>query len=355
MLPKFYLKEFLARIVFLILQIISWVVKVVIFIVCLLIQCPDAVEGILSPFIDDTNDTYFTPLCTEIPLHYTYLDDIESYPSEIEYLDESSEYDPFDAGYDPNLMDVNRYAFEKNSGLSYDILHVNGITVAVGCENSIFTVDLIEIIKDLSIEQVNEIDNKGNNITTLTINTEVARNLMEALSVDSGNSLFSGLAQAREKADAEYEQAIANIGYQSVVFSSEGSNILSPLQSGDILTFMNVNPINTESFATELENLNQTRMDWHERIQTFFSNQISDRQPMPSWSVVPTRPTNPWDIEQWERDNVIRRFWSARLNGGYDQTNVVIVDSPFDYEKENTGIFKDDSLYLDNLFGYNNL
>jgi hypothetical protein len=77
-----------------------------------------------------------------------------------------------------------------------------------------------------------------------------------------------------------------------------------------------------------LEWSEQMRMNWRERVQIFFSNQNPDRQPFPSWFEVPTRPTEPLAIEEWERDNVIRRFWAARLNGGYTQTNLIIGNTP---------------------------
>lgn len=86
----------------------------------------------------------------------------------------------------------------------------------------------------------------------------------------------------------------------------------------------------TESNASNLESAHQMRMDWRDRIQVLFSNQNPDTEPLPSWAEVPTRPSEPWAIEQWERDNVMRSYWANRLNGGYIQTNIVIRESPYD-------------------------
>lgn len=45
---------------------------------------------------------------------------------------------------------------------------------------------------------------------------------------------------------------------------------------------------------------------------------------------MPTRPeaSDVLGIDQWDRENVMRKYWSARLNGGYTQTNIIIRDSP---------------------------
>jgi hypothetical protein len=80
----------------------------------------------------------------------------------------------------------------------------------------------------------------------------------------------------------------------------------------------------TEENLREMEWNVQMRMNWRERVQIFFSNQNTDFEPLPSWFEVPTRPSDPLGIEQWERDNVMRRFWSARLNEGYTQTNITV-------------------------------
>lgn len=75
------------------------------------------------------------------------------------------------------------------------------------------------------------------------------------------------------------------------------------------------------------------RIDWRERINILFSNQNPDMQPLPSWSEVPSRPSRPWEIEQWERDNAIRSLWADRLNGGYTQVNIIEVDTADAFNK----------------------
>lgn len=108
-------------------------------------------------------------------------------------------------------------------------------------------------------------------------------------------------------------------------------------------------------------------MAWRERIQVIFSNQNPNREPLPSWSEVPTRPSEPLAIEQWERDNVMRRYWSSRLNNGYSQLNIFVRDSPYEdldwfYEGyneleviyDNYDIYQEDDLGLEALFNDNN-
>jgi hypothetical protein len=78
----------------------------------------------------------------------------------------------------------------------------------------------------------------------------------------------------------------------------------------------------------ELEWRNLIRADWKERISILFSNQNPDAQPMPSWFEVPTRPSEPWAIEQWEQDNEIRSIWATRLqNNSKVTSSIPIINS----------------------------
>lgn len=73
------------------------------------------------------------------------------------------------------------------------------------------------------------------------------------------------------------------------------------------------------------------RMNWRKRLQFLIHNPYNDiAKHLPLWSEVPTRPTDPLGIEAWERDNVMRKYWASRLENGYNQTNIVIRDTPFD-------------------------
>lgn len=89
------------------------------------------------------------------------------------------------------------------------------------------------------------------------------------------------------------------------------------------------------------------RMDWRDRIQVLFSNQNPDMEPLPSWSEVPTRPSEHWAIEQWERDNVMRPYRAKRLNDGYIQTNIVIIESPYGYLEDSQYSSTDEYYSLD--------
>jgi hypothetical protein len=76
--------------------------------------------------------------------------------------------------------------------------------------------------------------------------------------------------------------------------------------------------------------LGQMITDFRDRVSLLFSNQLPDAQPIPSWFEVPTRPSEPWAIEIWERDNLIRNWWAEKLNGGYIQANVIIEPTVID-------------------------
>lgn len=172
-------------------------------------------------------------------------------------------------------------------------MNIGDLTVLIGCENSLFTIDTLQTIKDLSISETIETDDLGNTTTNLVINTEVASHLQELLTPisSSGDGLFSVLSDYRREADNEYEAAIANIRIQSVIFSLDSTHIASPLNSGTVLSFTEVNATDSDLFTQQLEALNQAKLDLHERIQLFFSYQNPTREPYPMWSEVPPRPT----------------------------------------------------------------
>lgn len=131
----------------------------------------------------------------------------------------------------------------------------------------------------------------------------------------------------------------------------------------------------TDEQIRELELRHQMRVNWQERIHMLYHNPGMERQPWPMWSEVPTEPSNPLDRERWENYNVMRIYWSTRLNEGYSMTNIYIRDTPFDSlpglpnpesykggqelsnkhtsnsEKvKDLDIFEEDSLYLDLFF-----
>jgi hypothetical protein len=256
----------ISRIILTIVEFILYCISIVIYIAFLLLQCPDAVEGVLSPFQDNYLDLKELDVVLSLDLDVDIYDDIELYPSEIDLFEiESFNYDPFETVCNV-FVDSNIAAFEQNKGLSYDILSVNGTLVAVGAENSIFTIDLLQTIKDISLDSIEKIDSSGNKITILTIDKKITDLLAEELSPIS--SLFSGLTEARILGDAQYEQEILNIRIEQVLFSSEGSSSIPSISNEDIISIINVNPVadqtfnqNSEEFTIELAHRQQMKMN----------------------------------------------------------------------------------------------
>jgi len=295
---------------------------------------------------------------------------------------------------------INKGNSMTNYSLSYDNICIHNDKFIV-TDNSVLVNNFIQIIKDISAEK-REIMVDGNRSTSLRINTELLPYLDEIFStpnslfnqispdfllstnhsnsletVVSDNTLLSSISANSETRN--YEQEILRIRDKDVVIDSpERANFyLSPERS---LTILEVNHSVAENnnFLENkeyLENTIQHRIDINKRMQWIFSNQNSEFQPLPMWSEVPTRPTDPLEIEAWERENVLRRYWSTRLNGGYIQTDIIIRDSPFDplpgldklreeslrstisfkelyamYGSTLNDIFEEDSLYLDTLY-----
>jgi hypothetical protein len=240
---------------------------------------------------------------------------------------EESDYNPFNFSSEDHIVN-NAEAFTLNSKLSFQHFNLENTTIVVGCENSIFSSSFMDIIKDIAVSYETIQDNYGNVTTNILIDTEVANSYFDIVS-NSEAGLFSGLIEYRTQVEDEFEQQIRAIRTEPVLFDSESSHIVSPrspLTDGDVLSFTDINSLTFDKFTEELNHLELSRMDWLERIQTFYSHQNPDRQPFPSWSEVPTRPEGAWELEQWERDNEVRKFWATRLNGGYEQTNLVVQD-----------------------------
>lgn len=254
------------------------------------------------------------------------------------------------------LLEQNRLAFEQNSALEFNSYDIDNFVVLVGAENSLFILDILQTIKDVSVQDQQHLDDNGNIRNVLTINTYVADLMFSELfnpllssSSESYYSIFSGLTEYRESQDSDYSREIANIRTESVHINSPSIPIDSHRSGGGgqssgsrMISIFHINPSQSEQPSLEevhtriqeQSSLDKWRQEmtrnWCERIQLIFSNQNPYYQPLPSWFDVPTRPTNPSDLERWEKDNIMRRFWTTRLNGGYLQTDIVIRDSPYD-------------------------
>jgi hypothetical protein len=96
--------------------------------------------------------------------------------------DDYEDYDPFK---ELNNVEINKYlviknhkAFNKNSGLTYQTFKVNDTIIFLDAENSIFSLDQLQTIKDLSVNSQEYLDSKGNKFTTLIIDTDIANELI---------------------------------------------------------------------------------------------------------------------------------------------------------------------------------
>jgi hypothetical protein len=121
----------------------------------------------------------------------------------------------------------------------------------------------------------------------------------------------------------------------------------SSRSSGRIISILQVQPSESQhpvidGSTTEQIKLMEWRFNmidsWRDRIAVIFSQQNDTFQPLPMWSEVPTQPETPLGREIWERANIMRKYWAARLNGGYIQTDIIIRDSPYDSLPGNTNL-----------------
>jgi len=289
----------------------------------------------------------------------------------------------------------NKLAHLSNSQFGYDILDIDTDRYII-TNQAIFEAEWLQMIRDLAVDiKVETIS--GNTVTTLTIDTEVANllftgdllpggSLFTGDLLSSGDSLLPGILESSEGSQLDYENNIRAIRDETVVLHSpefremfesiNGSRALtildvSPTSSSEVLSSTSLSPSkvlkDTMENMKELEWTNRMIVDWRERISILFSNQNPYYQPMPSWTHVPTKPSEPWAIEQWERDNEIRSVWAHRLNSGYNQINIVTNGLTDDYYSTNWfdegyqdpqdllgshDIFEEEDLGLDRLFEY---
>ena len=287
----------------------------------------------------------------------------------------------------------NQLAFRSHLGLEYMFQDIGEYRLIIA-NNAIFTPSSMEALKDIALD-IEVLHSEGNTITNVTIDTEIANSLLnnrEELSnflspsncihagvsdlrfdssIDSGNLLFSNITEARE---AAYEEAVLSMRNESVsnLTPELGEFLVETFRSGSV-TVYEFSPTEASETSNLTEDsshdntLNEMVMAWRERIQVIFSSQNPNREPLPSWSEVPTRPSEHLALEQWERDNVMRRYWATRLNNGYSLLNIFVRDSPYEdldwfYEgytdlevnQDNYDIFQEDDLGLERLFDDNN-
>lgn len=345
-------------------QLIVYIFYVILYVICLLSQSSDVCEGMLAPFLDNYLDLEGLEIKKDGSNLINSLD-FDKYLVSIPSSDvnviprmsllESDSYDPFEninKEYLKSNKTINENNFNANSNLDYDILDLGGNRYILS-NNFIFDSDMIKNLTDISLKVDFHVDSStGNRVTNLTIDPEVANAFFSS---EWDNPRYSGLSEQTQLSDREYEEAIRTIRTENVIFSSP--EISEVLERGSF-SIRNIPSISSElnsEDTRELEFRYNHRVHWRERLQILFSYQNPDLQPMPSWFEVPTRPSEPWAIEEWERDNVARRFWSKRLNGGYYQTNIIIKDSVNDSIVNNIDIFEqEEDIGLERLFSESN-
>nr|YP_009543488.1 LAGLIDADG endonuclease [Coniothyrium glycines]AYU74378.1 LAGLIDADG endonuclease [Coniothyrium glycines] len=248
------------------------------------------------------------------------------YEGDKEYIMLEVCYDPFKNLYtQPDYSNLNASAFEGNSNLSYSIEHLGDHRLII-FNNAIFGPEFMQAIKDIAEDiQITEVN--GNSVTNLTIDSNVANLYFTTDNLITGSSLDSNLTEVRLAAELQYENEIRQIRTAPVFSSPEFSEFLGQTFSSGSISIIEVSPSNSPVDYIDLEERHRMRMNWRDRIQILFSNKNPGMEPLPMWSEVPPRPSEPWALEQWERDNHMRTYWAERLNGGYIQTNIVIRDS----------------------------
>jgi hypothetical protein len=249
--------------------------------------------------------------------------------NDLEGHDIDNDLEGYTEGQDIDNIDIietnirlNSLAYKSNNVLNYDVIDIFSNKFIV-TNDAILNYQWFQSLIDIASNITVTVNENGDKVTNLTINTGVANAFIA--SIDSGDSLGSE--------SLEYENAIRAIRSTPVVINSpEFREMFEAINGTTALSIVEVSPPSPEVPDSTihspgmLETLNQMRADFRESISLLFSHQIPDAQPMPSWFEVPTRPTEPWAIEIWEKDNVIRNYWANRLNGGYTQTNVIIGD-----------------------------
>ena len=174
----------------------------------------------------------------------------------------SEDYDPF---YELNFMDyshMNKVNYDSNSGLTYETFNI-GENRFIISNTSIFDSEIIQNLCNLSLDRTENIVD-GNRVTTLIINTEVANLYFDSSNIPSANELYSGITEARQAADLQYENEVRAIRESSVVFSSpELSEFLRPGLSGGSVTILDVSPTNSME-----HNITEDNLDILEELQT---------------------------------------------------------------------------------------
>jgi hypothetical protein len=174
-LEKYKVIDFFKRYLVVILDCITYAFNLTLCIICLLSTGVDAFEDMFG--FSDSHE-YLEPGISEIQLYFDILpSDYDTLLSDLAF--EPDTYDPFistdeQITLDNNILEQNIQAFEQNSNLDYNVYDINGSLILVGAENTIFIMDIVQNLKDLSIETQLHIDENGNVVNTLIMDREVA-------------------------------------------------------------------------------------------------------------------------------------------------------------------------------------
>lgn len=267
------------------LQYIIYILTIFVYVGLLASQCPAASEGLL---FEDSLDVGLIELrLPDEPLPSEIYDlDINSYDftfdtSDMDLYDfdntTSDDYDPFQKLKDiyPKYSDIsveiiaqNKANFETNTQSKYDIFEIGEQRFIIS-NGYIFDSEFFKTLSDISLD-ITENTVDGNRMINLTIDSEVANAYFDLNPIDSGNSLFSGLSEARYAATVQYENEIRNIrSAPSVIFSSPELRefMVETCRSGSF-SIIEASPassfeayIPTDNDLSELASRNQMRVD----------------------------------------------------------------------------------------------
>lgn len=195
--------------------------------------------------------------------------------------------------------DQNQLAFRSNLNLEFMTENIGEYSLIIS-NNTIFTPSFMEAIRDLA-SSIRTTTIQGNTVTNLVINTELANSYLDEY-IQYSNSLASGVTGGSGRGDIEYENAVRNIRNNPVtIISPELRELMGETFRGGSFSILEVSPSSISTTSTYIEESlnsytnspNSMRMAYRERLQILFSCQNPGIGTLPSWSEVPSRPSEP--------------------------------------------------------------
>lgn len=263
-------------------------------------------------------------------------------------------------------LDKNAESFDKNRSLELN-LNNDQVNDEVNDQLKNFLDSLLilektidpshlNILKEISANQNDQEVSKTRNIFNLTVDTKLIKEVIDKF--DQADSVTSSELFEREVRNIRESPVSSNNSSDlrkliSELKYDESIVILTP-KSNDVTNIPKVDETKGSSEDTgDVRNTDKIRQYIFSKIKP---HQPDHPLPLPSWFIVPEKPTDPAEVDTWNKDNEARKYWTSKfpfLSEHFEQINITRNRFRLEKESNNSNVFdidKEEVLGIENMF-----